>query len=80
MAENASEFLNEAILEEKLVDLWQYFLCLYDARSAEFRDRVKRDQAVHEMAEKLEQTSILYYILSPLVEQCQEKAISVCAL
>ena len=80
MAENASKVLNEAILEETLGELWQYFLCLYDARSAEFKDRVKRDRAVHEMAEKLEQTSILYYILSSLVEQCQGKAISVCAL
>ncbi len=50
-----SNFLSEAILEESLVDLWPDYPCLYDVRSPEFKDRVKRDSAIHEIAEKLEQ-------------------------
>ncbi len=54
-ANNKSNFLSEAILEESLVDLWPDYPCLYDVRSPEFKDRVKRDSAIHEIAEKLEQ-------------------------
>ena len=58
-----SEFLNEAILEEKLVDVWQEYPYLYDVRSQEFKDRVKREQAVREMTGKLEQKGIIYLLL-----------------
>ena len=57
-----SEFLNEAILEEKLVDVWQEYPYLYDIRSQEFKDRVKREQAVREMTGKLEQKGKIYLL------------------
>eukprot|EP00794_Sanderia_malayensis_P003897 gene3897-4441_t len=59
MATNKSEFLNEAILEEKLVDLWPEYPCVYDVRSPNFKDRVRRDMAIHEIAEN--QCCFLYF-------------------
>ena len=57
-----SEFLNEAILEEKLIDTWQDYPYLYDFRSQEFQGRVKREQAVREMTGKLEQKGKIYFL------------------
>ena len=52
----SNEFINDALLEEKLVDLWPDYPCLYDVRSQDFKDRNKRDKATSEIAEKLEQS------------------------
>ncbi len=46
----------EAILEDKLIDLWPDYPCLYDVNLPEFKNRDKREKAMEEMAEKLEQT------------------------
>ena len=51
-----NELLAEAILEDKLVDIWPEYRCLYDVRSADFRHRDKRERAVTEIASKLGQT------------------------
>ena len=50
-----SVYLSEAILEEKLVELWPDYPCLYDVRSPEFKDRNKQEKAMAEIAEKVEQ-------------------------
>ncbi len=51
-----NELLAEAILEDKLVDIWPEYRCLYDVSSADFRNRDKRERAVTEIASKLGQT------------------------
>ena len=43
----------EAILEDKLADIWPDYPCLYDVRCPEFKNRDLRDKAFQEMAEKL---------------------------
>lgn len=55
-----SELVAEAILEDKLVDLWQEYPCLYDVRSVEFKNRDKRECAFSEIAEKLGQTGMYH--------------------
>ena len=36
-----NELLAEAILEDKLVDIWPEYRCLYDVSSADFKNRAK---------------------------------------
>lgn len=48
------EVVNEVILDDKLVDLWQDYPFLYDASLAEYKDRNKRDKALEEIALALE--------------------------
>lgn len=48
--------VNEALTEDKLVELWQEYPCLYAVQSAEFKNRDLRQQAAEEIAEKLEQS------------------------
>ena len=55
----ASDFLSETILEEKLLDLWPDHPCLYDVRSATFMDRGKREDTFHDMAMKLNKSGTL---------------------
>ena len=55
-SEHTSELVTEAILEDKLVDIWPEYPCLYDVRSSDFKNRDLRDNALQEMAEKLGQT------------------------
>ncbi len=50
-----SVYFSEAILEEKFVELWPDYPFLYDVRSPEFKDRNKREKAMAEIAEKVEQ-------------------------
>ena len=52
MATNNS-IVAEAILEDKLADIWPDYPCLYDVRSPEFKNRDLRDKAFQEIAEKL---------------------------
>ena len=48
MASNS--VLSEVISEEKLVEIWPDHPCLYDVRSADFKDRDKRHKALEEIA------------------------------
>ena len=48
MASNS--VLNEVMSEEKLVEIWPDHPCLYDVRSADFKDRDKRQKALEEIA------------------------------
>ena len=48
MASNS--VLNEVMSEEKLVEIWPDHTCLYDVRSADFKDRDKRQKALEEIA------------------------------
>ena len=43
----------DAVLEDKLADLWPDYPCLYDVRCPEFKNRELRDKAFQELAEKL---------------------------
>ena len=45
--------VNEAILEDKLVDLWPAYSCLYDGSSQNFKNRDMGVAAMAEIAEKL---------------------------
>ena len=56
LAASSSVLVAEAILEDKLADIWPDYPCLYDVRSADFRNRDLREKALQEMAEKLETT------------------------
>ena len=38
-SEPRSELVTEAILEDKLVDIWPEYPCLYDVRSSDFKNR-----------------------------------------
>jgi hypothetical protein len=53
MASNTSEQLSELLSEEKLVEIWPDYPFLYDVRSAEFKDRDRRQQAMEEIAHNL---------------------------
>ena len=48
-----SDFVNETILEEKLLEIWPEHPCLYDVRSSAFKDRRKREEAIQTIAETL---------------------------
>ena len=52
MAANNS-IVADAVLEDKLADLWPDYPCLYDVRYPEFKNRELRDKAFQELAEKL---------------------------
>jgi hypothetical protein len=60
MEENRSELVAEVILEDKLVDIWSEFPCIYNVRSPDFKNRDLREKAFEEIAEKLGQSSSLY--------------------
>ena len=51
------QFINEEFLKKKIVNLWLDYPCLYDTRSQDFKNHHKREKAMSEMAEKLEQNS-----------------------
>ena len=55
MAANNS-IVADAVLEDKLADLWPDYPCLYDVRCPEFKNRELRDKAFQELAEKLRTT------------------------
>ena len=48
----AETLLNEIMLEEKLVELWPDYGCLYDMRSPDFKNKDKRQVAIEEIAIK----------------------------
>ena len=51
--EMTETLLSEIMLEEKLVELWPDYGCLYDVRSPDFKNRDKRQVAIEEIATKL---------------------------
>ena len=44
--EMANQLLNEIFTEDKLVQLWPDFPCLYDVQSSDFKNRDLRQQAM----------------------------------
>ena len=54
--------MNEYISEDKLVDLWPNFPCLFDVRSPDFKNRDKRLKALEEIGKELNQTSKIFGI------------------
>ena len=48
-----SEFVNETQMEEKPLDFWSEYPCLYDVDCATFKDRGKREDAILEMGMKI---------------------------
>lgn len=57
-----SNMITEVIIEDKLVDLWQDFPCLYDVRSPDFKNRDKREAAFANIAENLQQTGNFFLV------------------
>ncbi|XP_034024034.1 uncharacterized protein LOC117508389 [Thalassophryne amazonica] len=53
----SSQFVSEIILEDRLVDLWPDYPCLYVIDSADFKNQDKRFLAASEIAEKLNKTA-----------------------
>ena len=49
----SGSILSEVMLEEKLVELWPEYNCLYDVRSSDFKNRDRREVTMSEIAEKL---------------------------
>ena len=43
--------VSEVMLEEKLVELWPEYSCLYDVRSSDFKNRNRREVAMLEISE-----------------------------
>ncbi len=54
--------VSDAILEDKLIDLWPDYPCLYHVNLPEFKNRDEREKAMEEIAEKLEQTGSYFMI------------------
>ncbi|KAI0241599.1 hypothetical protein LSAT2_023485 [Lamellibrachia satsuma] len=50
-----SEIVKDVLLEDKLIQMWPDYPCLYDVRSAAFKNRNVRQLAMEEIAGKLEQ-------------------------
>ena len=55
-----SDYMSEAIGEEKLLGIWPEHPCLYDVRCPSFNDRVKRDEAFRDIATKLNKSGRLH--------------------
>jgi hypothetical protein len=51
----ASNVVDEIVAEEKLVEIWPDHPCLYDVRSADFKNRDKRQKALQEIATTVDQ-------------------------
>ena len=49
----SSSVLSEVMLEQKLVELWPEYSCLYNVRSSDFKNRDRREVTMSELAEKL---------------------------
>ena len=48
--EKISHMVNEIILEDRLVELWPDYPCLYDIRCGEFNNRGLQQQAFEDLA------------------------------
>ena len=51
-----SELVVDAILDDKIADLWPDYPCLYNVRSPDFKNREIREKAFEDIAEKLQKT------------------------
>ena len=60
MAEHneSNPLVSDALAEEKLVEMWPDYLCLFDVRSPEFKDRDKRQKALEEIAKEINQNGL----------------------
>ena len=58
--ETTSEIVNDVLLEDNLVQMWQVYPCRYDVRSAVFKNRDVRQLAMEEIAGKLDQNGAYY--------------------
>ena len=63
---SSSVVVSEALLEDKIADIWPDYPCLYDARSRDFKNRDLRDKSMQEIAEKLGQTGMFILFTSSL--------------
>ena len=45
------------MLEEKLVELWPEYSCLYGVRSSDFKNRDRKEVTMSEIAEKLKKVT-----------------------
>ncbi len=50
----ASEIMNEILTEDKLVQMWPDFPCLYDEQSPAFKNRDLHQQAMETIASTLD--------------------------
>ncbi|KAK2185219.1 hypothetical protein NP493_241g00020 [Ridgeia piscesae] len=48
-----NDIVNDMLLEDKLVQMWPDYSCLYDVRAASFKNRDVRQLAKEEIASKL---------------------------
>ena len=53
------DLVNDYIVEDKLVDIWPNYPCLFDVRSPDFKNRDKRQKAHEEIAKELHRTGKL---------------------
>ena len=58
--EDQSQLLANALLEDKIADIWPEYPCLYDVRSNDFKNRDMREMAYLEIAEKLDKPGKAY--------------------
>ena len=49
-------FMSDAILEDKLVDVWPEYPFFYDVRISQFKNRDSRVKAIEEIASKVNQS------------------------
>ena len=54
--EGQSQLLADVLLEDKIAEIWPEYLCLYDVRLPDFKNRDMREKAYHEIAEKVEKS------------------------
>ena len=53
MASGTDSLLSEIVLDEKFIELWQEYPCLYDVCCKEYKNRDCRSSAQKEIAAKL---------------------------
>ena len=71
----AETLLSEIMLEEKLVELWPDYGCLYDVRSPDFKNRDKRQVAIEEIATKLSFSRFFSIFRTKITTKCTVRAI-----
>ena len=56
----------DIMLEDQIADLWPDYVCLYDVRSPDFKNRDLRESCIQEIADKVGKTGKLagYHILA----------------
>ena len=59
----ANQLLNEIFTEDKLVQLWPDFPCLYDVQSSDFKNRDLRQQAMEAIATQVEQSGAYFVVV-----------------